>query len=43
MIKPKRMRWAGHVAVWGIREMDVGFCWEIQKERDHKEDIHIVG
>jgi hypothetical protein len=35
MIKSRRMRWAGHVARMGRREMHIEFWWESQKERDH--------
>jgi hypothetical protein len=35
MIKPKRMRWARHVARMGRRGMHTGYWWESQKERDH--------
>jgi hypothetical protein len=34
-IKSRRMRWAGHVARMGERGMDIGYCWESQKKRDH--------
>jgi hypothetical protein len=34
MIKPRRMRWAGHVTR-KRRGMQVGYWWESQKERDH--------
>jgi hypothetical protein len=34
MIKPRRMRWAGHVARMGRRGMHIGHWWEIQKEID---------
>jgi hypothetical protein len=43
MIKSRRMRWAGHVARVGRSWMHVGFRWEIQKERDHSEDLNIYG
>jgi hypothetical protein len=33
MIKPRRMRWAGHVAQMG--EKRNAYRWESQKERDH--------
>jgi hypothetical protein len=35
MIKPKRLRWAGHVARMGRRRIHVGYWWESQKEGDH--------
>jgi hypothetical protein len=35
MIKSRRMRWAGHVELMGRRGMQMGFCWESQKERGH--------
>jgi hypothetical protein len=35
MIKPRKMRWAGHVARMGRRGMYIGYGWESQKERDH--------
>jgi hypothetical protein len=35
MIKPKRMKWTGHVARMGRKRiMHRGFLWESQKERD---------
>jgi hypothetical protein len=43
MIKPRRMRWAGHVARMGRRGMHIGDWWEIQKERDHWEDQDVGG
>jgi hypothetical protein len=35
MIKLRKMRWTGHIARLGRREMYVGYWWESQKERDH--------
>jgi hypothetical protein len=35
MIESRRMRWEAHVARMGRRGMHIGFCWEIQEERDH--------
>jgi hypothetical protein len=35
MIMSRRLRWAGHVARMGIREMHIGFQWQSQKERNH--------
>jgi hypothetical protein len=43
MIKPRRMRWAGHVARMGRRGMRIGYWWERQKERNHKEDQGVGG
>jgi hypothetical protein len=34
IIKPMRMRWAGHVTCVARRGMRKGFLWERQKERD---------
>jgi hypothetical protein len=34
IIKPRRMRWAGHVAQRGEREMHIGYWWESQREKD---------
>jgi hypothetical protein len=33
MIKPRRMRWAGHVARMGRRGMNMEYWWKIQKEK----------
>jgi len=36
MIKSRRNRWAGHVALMGERkELYTGFCWGNLWERDH--------
>jgi hypothetical protein len=43
MINSGKMRWTGHVAHMGRREMHIGFWWERQKERDHQEDLDVGG
>jgi hypothetical protein len=35
MIKSRRIRWAGHVALTGRRRIHIGYWWESQTERDH--------
>jgi hypothetical protein len=35
VIKSRRMRWAGHVARMGKREMYIGFWWGDLREGDH--------
>jgi hypothetical protein len=35
MIMSRRMRWVGHVAGMGRRDMHTGFWWESQKESNH--------
>jgi hypothetical protein len=37
MIKPRRMRWAGHVPRMGRRGMHIGYWWESHKERDRRQ------
>jgi hypothetical protein len=37
------MRWTGHVARMGRREVLIGYWWESQKERDHYEDQDVGG
>jgi hypothetical protein len=32
MIKPRRMRWVGHIAHMGIKGMHIGVWWGRQKE-----------
>jgi hypothetical protein len=34
MTELRRMRWAGHVARIGQREMHIRYWWQSQKERD---------
>jgi hypothetical protein len=41
MIKSSRITWAGQQHECGRRGMHVGYWWESQKERNHKEDIDI--
>jgi hypothetical protein len=43
VIKSRRMRWAGHVARTGRREVYTGFWWGNLRERDHLEDPGING
>jgi hypothetical protein len=35
MVRPRRIRLAGHVVNWGTRGMPIEYWWESQKERDH--------
>jgi hypothetical protein len=42
-VKPRRMRWAEHVARMGRRGMHIGHRWEVQKERDQWEDQDVGG
>jgi hypothetical protein len=34
MVKSRRMKWAGHVAQTGSKGMQIGFWWELEKDRD---------
>jgi hypothetical protein len=43
MIKSRRVRWAGHVARMGRREIHIEYWWESQKEINHWEDQGGVG
>jgi hypothetical protein len=43
MIKSRKMRWAGHVARMGEKRSAFRVWWEIQKERDHREDPSVGG
>jgi hypothetical protein len=42
-IKSRRMRWAGHVAHMGKREVHTGFWWGDLRESDHLGDPGIDG
>ena len=41
--KSRKMRWAGHVAVWGREEAYTGFWWGNLRERDHLGDPGVDG
>ena len=43
LIKLRRMRWVGHVAVWGRGEAYTGIWWGILSERGHFGDPGIDG
>jgi hypothetical protein len=43
MIKSRRMRWAGHVARMGEKEVHVGYWWESRKGGDHWESQGVGG
>ena len=43
VIQSRRMRWIGHVACMERVEVHTGFWWRDQRERDHLEDLGIVG
>jgi hypothetical protein len=43
VIKSRRMRWAGHVARMGKREVYTGFWWGDLREDDHLGDPGIDG
>jgi hypothetical protein len=42
-IKSRRMRWTGHVARTGRKEMHIGYWWESQKGSNHYEDKDVGG
>jgi hypothetical protein len=43
MIKLRRMRWIGHVALMGRRGMHIGYWWESRKEIYQWEDHYVDG
>jgi len=43
VIKSRRMRCAGHVALWGRDEVYTVFWWGNLRERDHLEDPGVDG
>ena len=42
-MKERRMKQAGHVALWGREEIHTGFWWGNPRERDHLEDPSVDG
>ena len=43
VIKSRRMRWTGHVACNGRRDVITGFWWGNERQRDELEDLDIGG
>jgi hypothetical protein len=43
MIKTRIMRWAGHVARMGRREVYTGFCWGDLREKYPLKDLGVEG
>ena len=43
VMKSKRMRWRGHVALWGTGEVYTGFWWGNLRERDQLENPGVDG
>jgi hypothetical protein len=43
VIKSRRMRWTGHVALWGRGEAYTGFWWGSLRERDQLKEPSVDG
>jgi hypothetical protein len=43
VIKSRKMRWAGQVALWGRGEVHTGFWWGDLREGDHMGDLGVGG
>jgi hypothetical protein len=43
MINSRRMRWQSYIARMGRKGTHIGFWWESQKAKDHKEDLDLGG
>jgi hypothetical protein len=43
MIKPRTLRWAGHIARMGGEEVHIGFYWENLREGNHLENGSVDG
>jgi hypothetical protein len=43
VIKSKRIKWVGHMARMGRREVHRGLWWGNLRERDHLEDLVLYG
>jgi len=43
VIKSRRMRWAGHVALMGEERGCIGSWWGNRRERDHRGDLGVDG
>jgi len=42
-MKSRIMRWAGDVALMGVREMNTGLWWEDTKKGDHLKNLGLIG
>jgi len=43
VIKLRKTRWAGHVALMGEERGCIGSCWGNRRERDHRGDLGVEG